>query len=56
LLTRATVPGDAPAISALVRSVAGAFLLHPDDAGAEAFLATTTPEAIEGYLASPRFR
>lgn len=55
MLIRAAVPEDAPAISALIRSVAGAFLLHPDGAGAEAFLATITREAIAGYIASPDF-
>ncbi|HEU4885088.1 MAG TPA: GNAT family N-acetyltransferase [Longimicrobium sp.] len=46
---------DAAAISALILSVSRFFTLHPDGEGAEAFLATVSPEAIAGYLASPAY-
>jgi GNAT superfamily N-acetyltransferase len=47
--------GDAAGISALILGVSRFFTLHPDGEGAEAFLATVSPEAIGGYLASPAY-
>ena len=53
-IIKATVE-DAPAISRLIGSVARFFTLQPDEAGAEDFLKTISPEAVTGYLADPRF-
>jgi GNAT superfamily N-acetyltransferase len=46
---------DAAAISALILGVSPSFTLRPDGEGAEVFLATLSPEAIGGYLASPDY-
>ena len=43
---------DAPAISALIKSVAHYFTLDPAGIGAERFLQTITPEAIAEYITS----
>lgn len=48
-------PGDAEAISGLIRSVSHYFTLRPDGEGAEAFLAGVSPQAIHGFLASPDY-
>ncbi len=53
---RAATANDAEAISALIRSVAHFFTLRPDGAGAEDFLKTISPDAIEGYINAPHFR
>lgn len=52
---RRATPADAAAISALILSVSRFFTVHPDGEGAEEFLAKVSPEAIGGYLASPRY-
>lgn len=52
---RPATPADAGAISALIHSVSDYFTLRPDGEGAEEFLATISPDAIAGYLASPAF-
>ena len=49
------LPEDATAISGLVMSVAHHFLLDPQWRGAEGFLQSVTPAAIERYIASPEF-
>lgn len=41
---------DAAAVSALLKSVAPAFTLHPQGLGAEAFLQGLEPEAVQGFL------
>ncbi len=57
LIIRAATPADAPAISALVLSLASYFLADPArPEAAEAFFATITPEAIAGYMDGGRFR
>jgi len=56
-ILREAKPGDAEAVSALVTSLAPLFLADPGDLEAAApFLATVSPEAFRGYLASDRFR
>jgi len=52
---RIAVEGDADAVSALIRSVAHFFTLHPDGEGAEDFLKTLEPDAIRRCITSPRF-
>lgn len=52
---RPATADDAAAISALILGVSQFFTLHPDGEGAEDFLATVSPEAIAGYLASPAY-
>lgn len=52
---RPAAPGDADAISALIRGFAPTFTVHPDGAGAEAFFAQITPDSIAGFLASPDY-
>lgn len=52
---RPATPADAAAISALILGVSPSFTLRPDGEGAEVFLATLTPEAIGGCLASPDY-
>jgi GNAT superfamily N-acetyltransferase len=47
---------DALAISTLIRSVAHFFTLHPEGVGAEAFLETVSPAAIEDLINAPNFR
>jgi GNAT superfamily N-acetyltransferase len=57
LAIRAATAADAPAISALVLSLARYFLADPERPGdAEAFFQTISPEAIAGYIESGRFR
>ena len=46
---------DIKAISDLIRGVAHYFLLNPNGEGAEQFLLSITPEAIEGYITNPSF-
>lgn len=46
---------DASAISSLVKGVAHYFTLSPTGEGAEAFLKTIEPDAIERYIASDEF-
>lgn len=53
---RPATGADAAGISALILGVSRFFTLHPDGVGAEEFLATLSPGAIAGYLASPDFR
>ena len=54
---RAATTHDAPAISALLRSLADYFLADPDrPEDAEAFFRTITPEAIAGFIDGGRFR
>lgn len=53
--TRLATAQDAEAISALIRGVSHFFTLRPDGAGAEAFMATVSPDAIRGYLSSPDY-
>lgn len=53
---RLAVPDDAPAISALIHSVAHYFTLHPQGLGAEAFLRGIAPQAVSGYISAPNFR
>jgi hypothetical protein len=52
---RRATPEDAEAISALIKSVAHYFTLHPQGLGAEAFLQSIEPEAIRGYITAPNF-
>jgi GNAT superfamily N-acetyltransferase len=47
---------DAEAISTLIKSVAHYFTLHPAGLGAETFLQSIEPEAIQGYITAPNFR
>ena len=47
---RPASPQDANAISALIQSVAHYFTVNPDGSGADDFLKTTSPEAIELYI------
>ena len=57
LAIRAATAADAPAISALVLSLARYFLADPErPEAAEAFFQTISPEAIAGYIESGRFR
>ena len=53
---RRAVSTDAEAISALILGMADKLTLHPDGRGAEEFLTTLSPTAIDGYLRSARFR
>lgn len=46
---------DAGPISALIRGVAQHSTIHPDGIGAERFLQTIAPQAIEAYIKSPNF-
>lgn len=46
---------DAPAIAALIRSLAGPFLTSPDGTGADAFFESVSAAAIARYIASPNF-
>ena len=52
---RRATPEDAEAISTLIKSVAHYFTLHPQGLGAEAFLQSIEPEAIQGYITAPNF-
>ena len=52
---RPALPGEAKPISDLIKSVARYFTLHPDGKGAEKFLLSTAPEAIDGYITNPSF-
>jgi GNAT superfamily N-acetyltransferase len=52
---RAAAVADAPAISALIRSVAHYFMLDPAGAGAGQFLQSITPTATAGYIGSADF-
>ncbi len=57
LAIRAATAADAPAISALVLSLARYFLADPErPEAAEDFFSTISPEAIAGYIESGRFR
>ncbi len=47
---------DAEAISALILGTADKLTLHPDGRGAEEFLTTLSPTAIDGYLRAANFR
>ena len=47
---------DAESISALIRSVAHYFTLHPQGLGAEEILKTLTGEAIDGLIHAAHFR
>ncbi len=46
-------PSDCDAISALIRSVAHYFTVHPEGVGAEQFLQTIEPASIQGYVTAP---
>ena len=46
---------DAKSISDLILSVANYFTLHPEGIGAERFLASMSPAAIEKYIDNPDF-
>lgn len=46
----------AEAISAVIKSVARYFTLHPEGQGAETFLRSIEPAAIRGLIAAPNFR
>lgn len=46
---------DASAISSLIKGVAHYFTLSPNGEGAEAFLKTIEPDAIESYIVSDEF-
>lgn len=46
---------DALDVSALIKSVAHYFTLHPQGLGAEAFLKTIEPNAISDFIAAPNF-
>jgi GNAT superfamily N-acetyltransferase len=50
---RKATHADAPAISALILSLAHHFLLNADGSGAEAFVLALQPEGIERHIASP---
>ena len=52
---RPALPGEAKPISDLIKSVARYFTLHPDGKGAEKFLLSIAPEAIDGYITNPSF-
>ncbi len=52
---RTASPTDADNISALIKSVARFFTLHPQGVGAEEFLRSIEPDAIRGYIAAPNF-
>ena len=57
LRIREAGPEDAPAVAALIGSLARFFLADPDaPEAAAAFFRTITPQAIAGYLAGGRFR
>jgi len=53
---RPAISHDAEAISALIRSVAHYFTLHPQGQGTEEFLKTITGEAIDGLIHAAHFR
>jgi len=53
---RTATSHDATAISALIRSVAHYFTLHPQGLGAEGFLKTITADAIDGLIQAVNFR
>lgn len=55
LVIRRAGTEDAAAISALAMSVAHYFTIEASGAGAEDFLASLSPDAIAGYVTSPRF-
>ncbi len=46
---------DAKQISSLIRSLSDPFFLAPGGEGAEAFLASITEEAIQGYISASNF-
>ena len=52
---RPATTGDAPAISALILSVAHFFTLDPEGRGAEDFLQSLQPEAVAARLATAAF-
>ncbi|MBY0573269.1 MAG: GNAT family N-acetyltransferase [Undibacterium sp.] len=52
---RHATESDAPAISALVHSVAHYFTIDPSGLGAEEFFNTITPSAIAGYITAANF-
>ena len=52
---RPATPNDSLTISALIRSVAHYFTLHPEGIGAEEFLKTISPEGINSYITAPNF-
>jgi ribosomal protein S18 acetylase RimI-like enzyme len=52
---RPASPNDAHAISRLIQSVAHFFTLDPKGAGAEDFLRSISPGAIESYVNAPNF-
>jgi ribosomal protein S18 acetylase RimI-like enzyme len=52
---RSANPDDSLSISLLIQSVAHYFTLHQEGIGAEDFLKTISPEAIEGYIKAPNF-
>lgn len=54
-IQRPATPTDAPAISALIMSVAHYFTVHPQGEGAEHFFASITPEAIVDRINNPAF-
>lgn len=57
LAIRPADAGDAPRISALIRALAGYFLVDPANPdAAEGFFRTVSPEAVAGYLADGRHR
>ena len=50
-----TTPQDAYAVSQLINGVASYFTLDPQGKGAEAFLQTISPVAIQRYIEAPNF-
>jgi GNAT superfamily N-acetyltransferase len=52
---RRAMPEDAEAISALIKSVAHYFTVHPEGLGAEGFLKTIEPAATCANISAPNF-
>jgi GNAT superfamily N-acetyltransferase len=52
---RKATEADAPAIHVLLRELTAPFLLSPDGAGAEAFLASIGEPALRGFITAPNF-
>lgn len=53
---RRATSADAGAISALILGMADKLTLHPDGRGAEEFMTTLSPTAIDGYVRAANFR
>lgn len=56
LTLRPAQADDAPAIAALIRPLAQAFVDTPEPSGAQAFWASVSAESERGYIVSPRYR